>query len=319
MNKKRITLSSGSRAFALLVGLAVVGGTPVHAEQVPLGTKVESFREKLERKVAESGVALDLGGLLEALAHHPDWLTRSRVARILGWRGEAGAVGGLLRAARTDDRWGVRRDAAVALHSLGREEGVEILRHEMREGSSSSDSLFTAWTLAQLGDPSGYGRVMDGVDEGSLTTIHKLGEFLRFEELNALDVLIGLTRSEDSEVSHRARVALHYGINAGYVEREALEGVLEEPPKPSEEELEQQARKRRERTRLKWETLDTDLTKPSAEQLKESIRRLRLELEARLNDPNMPEEHKDHARNLLLMLDEMEPQEPTPEPKDDQR
>ena len=270
-------------AFLWLV-LVMVAGPPAQSEWPPFGEK-ESYWEQLEREVAEAGVEMDLAGLLEGLAHHPDRFIRADVATVLAHRGATEAVGALLRAARTDDEWWVRRDAAVALHTLGRKEGIEILRHETLEGSSRLDRLFTAQTLAQLGDSSGYEVVMAAIDDGWISAIDFLADFLRFEELNALETLTRLVQDENTRVRDSARRALTRSMREGHVKREELPGILKEPPKPSPEVMKAIIKKRRELLRLKLEAVELDPNSPRAEELKAREQELWRELKALASQP----------------------------------
>ncbi len=264
-SKERTDLSSRWRVVGLVIGgLAAVSGAPVDAQQAPPSAPYgnhESLLEEAEREIDEAGVELDVGSLLEALADHPDPLMRLRAAMILGLRGKGEAVGGLLMAAREDDSWAVREYAAIALDLLGREEGIEILRHELREARQRFRQLALARTLAQRGDPSGYGIVADALDEANMMhlAIWALAEFQRFEELNATDVLIGLAQAEEADVRRQARLVLSDGVRAGHVEPDVLEGLSKEPSGATAKEVLDAAR---ERIRLKLETLETKESNP---------------------------------------------------------
>lgn len=207
--------------------------SPAQGEVKTLETDAESVLEEAERELAEQGVETDTASVLKALARHDDDLVRAQAARVLGLRAERSAVGGLLAAAREDESWWTRQSAALALHQLGRPEGLESLRWEMSEADLVTRRLQLARQLAVLGDTSGYPLVSEAIDQRTAmsTALLALSAFLphdQSQKLGAFDKLLGLLSDPEANVRRLALVQLGHGVSDGSLELSRVEGLFEE-------------------------------------------------------------------------------------------
>ncbi len=207
---------------------------------------------QLERELSEFGVAVDTASLLDALAHHNNELARGHASEVLGLRGEGAAAEALLEAAKEDDSWLVRESSAGALHRLGRSEGLDVLRGEMKAARLITRRLGLAAQLARLGDSSGYALVVEALDNPDVwrSAMFSLVPFLRFEQLEAQQALIGQTYADDPAVRRQALTSLGLDLSDQYLQLSELESVLEASTKDSDEKVRETAGKLLRRWRM---------------------------------------------------------------------
>jgi HEAT repeat protein len=115
------------------------------------------------KQLRGEGYATDVAGLLSAL-HANDLAVRSEAAFLLGYAGDPAAVP-TLRESLVDPEARVRVEAALALARLGeREEALPVLQQEVHGQFFADAPLRAARALAILGNPCGYGRVLEALD-----------------------------------------------------------------------------------------------------------------------------------------------------------
>lgn len=114
------------------------------------------------RRLGARGFGGDVSNLIEAL-HADQVAVRAEAAFLLGFFGELAGKEALRK--RLDDSSArVRVEAALALARLGdKEEAIPILRTELGGEFFQNAPLRAARALALLGEPTGYGRVMEAM------------------------------------------------------------------------------------------------------------------------------------------------------------
>jgi len=123
----------------------------------------DEFRAAASReRLQNAGYANDVQGLARAL-HAVDLSTRVEAAFLLGLTGDD-AARGVLAGGLADESARVRVEAALALARLGETDQALPLLHQELAGAFFADApLRAARALALLGDPSGYGRVLEAL------------------------------------------------------------------------------------------------------------------------------------------------------------
>ncbi len=189
------------------------------------------------RRLQSLGYGLDASGLAKAL-RSPEVSVRAEAAFLLGYAADASAADVLQRAVK-DDSARVRVEAALALARSGKpEEAKPLLRAELKGELFEDAPLRAARALALLGEPSGYGRVMEALaspfPSNRMEAIAVLPAFLPFagETIgeHAIDPVGNLIRAaSDSEAMLRRDALSAIALTDDPRAIPALQAALKDP------------------------------------------------------------------------------------------
>ena len=182
----------------------------------PPGLPYERYEDwRSTELLAVNGIPATEEALLGALRTQEGVLLAA-AAHAVGSHGVRGAIPQLEEVARgPDDNAGV--EAAYALARLGDEAGKELLKSALeRPVGPYLSPVFAAGYLAQLGDPSGFPVVREGLASDLLAVrmlaCKQLAFFLPFPDLDARALLERALEDPDPSIRRQARAELPDGV-----------------------------------------------------------------------------------------------------------
>ena len=181
-------------------------------------TSGADFSDYYQKALLAMGVENSTAAFVKALTD-PSPTTRLYAAQALGERRDTTAIGPLT-AALTDESVAVRFQAARALVLLESSAGAAVLKGQLATGANPYEAVEAAGLLADLGDWSGYRRVVEALKSNDvslqLRAVVDLIKFPRFEnqptEGGSISVVKTLSGFIDTTPSSTARVNSIYAL-----------------------------------------------------------------------------------------------------------